>query len=83
MLLAGVEVILPNGLKEIVKGIILLSDDDLPAKAVTARKIIFPRFRNIMESSKRPSIYHLFITFLAEKKTVLSITVKFKTRTSH
>ena len=34
ILLAGVEVILPNGLKEIVKGTILLSADDVPAKAV-------------------------------------------------
>ena len=34
ILLADVEVILPNGLKEIVKGTTLLSADDLPAKAV-------------------------------------------------
>ena len=35
ILLADVEVILPNGLKEIVKGIILLSADNLlPGKAV-------------------------------------------------
>ena len=34
ILLADVEVILSNGLKEIVKGIILLSADDLPGKAV-------------------------------------------------
>ena len=50
---------------------------------IPARKTIFPRFRNIMESSKKPSIYHLFINFLSEKKTVFPITVKFKTRTSH
>ena len=34
ILLADVEVILSNGLKEIVKGIILLSADDHPGKAV-------------------------------------------------
>ena len=34
ILLAGVEVILPSGLKEIVKGTILLSAHDLPEKAV-------------------------------------------------
>ena len=34
ILLAGDEVILPDGLKEIVKGTTLLSADDLPAKAV-------------------------------------------------
>ena len=34
ILLTGVEVTLPRGLKEIVKGTILLSADDLPAKAV-------------------------------------------------
>ena len=50
---------------------------------ITARKTIFPRSRNIMESSKRPIIYHLFINFLSEKKTVFPITVMFKTRTSH
>lgn len=33
ILLAGVEVILPNGLQEIVKGT-TLSADDLPGKAV-------------------------------------------------
>ena len=49
---------------------------------VTARKIIFSRSQNIMESSKRPSVYHLSINFLAEKNTVFSITKKFKTRTS-
>ena len=34
ILLAGDEVILPNGLKEIVKGTILFPADDVPAKAV-------------------------------------------------
>ena len=34
ILLAGAQVILLNGSKEIVKGIILLSADDLPPKAV-------------------------------------------------
>ena len=34
ILLAGVEVILPNGLKETFKGTILLSADNIPAKAV-------------------------------------------------
>ena len=33
-----------------------------------------------MESSKRPSKYHLSINFLAEKKTVFPITEKFKTK---
>ena len=35
-----------------------------------------------MESSKRPSKYHLSINFLAEKKAVFNITEKFETRTS-
>ena len=34
----------------------------------TARKTIFPKSWNIMESSKRPSKYHLSINFLAQKK---------------
>ena len=48
----------------------------------TARKTIFLRSWNIIESSKRPRKYHLSINFLAEKKTVFPITEKFKTRTS-
>ena len=47
----------------------------------TVRKTIFPKSWNIMESSKRPSKYHLSINFLAEKKTVFPISEKFKTRT--
>ena len=47
----------------------------------TARKTIFSRSWNIMESSKRPSKYHLSTNFLAEKKTVFPISKKFKTRT--
>ena len=48
----------------------------------TARKTIFPRSWNIIESSKRPSKYHLSINFLAEKKAVFPITEKLNTRTS-
>ena len=48
----------------------------------TARKTVFPRSWNIMESSKRPSKYHLSINFLAEKRSYFPITEKFKTRTS-
>ena len=33
---------------------------------------------DIKESSKRPSKYHLFINFFAEKKTVFPIIKKFK-----
>ena len=47
----------------------------------TSRKTIFPKFWNIMESSKRPSKYHLSINFLAQKKTVFPIPEKIKTRT--
>ena len=38
----------------------------------TARKTIFPRFWNIMESSKRPCTYRLSISTLAEKKKRIS-----------
>ena len=41
-------------------------------------KTVFPKSWNIMGSSKRPSKYHLFSNFLAEKKTVFSITEKIK-----
>ena len=34
----------------------------------TARKTIFPKSWNIMESSKRPSKYHLSINFLPQKR---------------
>ena len=47
----------------------------------TARKTVFPRSRNIMESSKRPSKYNLSINFLTQEKTVFPTTEKFKTRT--
>ena len=47
----------------------------------TARKTVFPRSSNIMESSKTPSKYHVPINFLAQKKTVFPISKKFKTRT--
>ena len=50
--------------------------------SITARKTIFSRSWNIIESSKRPCKYHLSNNFLAEKKTVFPITEKFKTRTS-
>ena len=43
----------------------------------TARKAIFPKSWNIKKNSKRPSIYHLSINFLAEKKTVFPITKYF------
>ena len=36
----------------------------------TARRTIFSRSWNILESSKRPSKYHLSINFLVQKKTV-------------
>ena len=59
-----------------------LRDRDNQIQAIdTARKTIFPRSWNIIESSKRPRKYHLSINFLAEKKTVFPITEKFKTRT--
>ena len=51
-------------------------------KSCTARKTIFLRSWNIIESSKRPRKYHLSINFLAEKNTVFPITEKFKTNTS-
>ena len=47
----------------------------------TARKTIFPKPWNIMESSKRPSKYHLSINFLAEKKDHISHTEKCKATT--
>ena len=49
---------------------------------ITARKSVFPRSWNFMESLKRPSKHHLSINFLAEKKIIFPITEKFKTRTS-
>ena len=48
---------------------------------LTAQKTFFRKPWNIMESSKRPSKYHLFINLLAEKNAVFLITEKFKTRT--
>ena len=54
----------------------------LELKSHIARKTIFPRSWNIIESSKRPRKYNLSINFLAEKTTVFLITEKFKTRTS-
>ena len=48
----------------------------------TARKTIFLRSWNIIESSKRPRKYHLSINFLAEQKNVFPITKMFKARTS-
>ena len=47
----------------------------------TARKTTFPRSLNIMESSKRPSKYHLSINFLAQNMSVFPISETFKTRT--
>ena len=47
----------------------------------TPRKAIFPRSWNIVETSKRPRKYYLYINFLPNKKTVFSITEKLKTRT--
>ena len=47
----------------------------------TARKTTFPRSWNIMESSKRPSKYHLSINFLAQNMSVFPISETFKTRT--
>ena len=49
---------------------------------ITARKTIFPKSWNIIESSKRPRKYHLSINLFAEKKTLFPITKKLKTRTS-
>ena len=40
--------------------------------AITARKTVFPRLWNIMESSKRPTKYYLYINFLAKKKDRIS-----------
>ena len=48
-------------------------------KTYTARKTIFAKFWNIMESSKRPTKYHILINFLAEKKTMFLINEKFST----
>ena len=42
---------------------------------------INPKSWNTMESSKRPSNYHLSTNLLAEKMTVFPISKKFKTRT--
>ena len=36
--------------------------------SVTARKTIFPKSWNIMESSERPGKYHLFINFFGSRK---------------
>ena len=52
-----------------------------PPTNTTARKTVFSRFWNIMESSKRPSKYYLYINFLAKKKDRIPITEKLKTRT--
>ena len=46
----------------------------------SARKIVFSRFWNIMESSKNPSKHYLNIKFLVKKKTLFPITGKFKIR---
>ena len=51
------------------------------ARSNTAQKTIFPKSWNIMKSAKIPRKYELSITFLDQKKTVFSISVKFKTRT--
>ena len=48
---------------------------------VTARKTVFPRSWNIMQSLKRPSKYYLYINVLVKKKTVFPVNEKFKTRT--
>ena len=45
----------------------------------TARKTVYAKCWNIMESSKRPSKYYLSVNFLAEKKNILPITEKLKT----
>ena len=50
-------------------------------RSYTARKTIFPKLWNIMKSSKVPRKYQLFINFLDQKKTVFSISKKFKIRT--
>ena len=51
----------------------------------TARKTIFPKSWNIIESSKSSksskSKCHLSVNFLAEKKILFPITKRFKTRT--
>ena len=54
--------------------------DSIPFKrCYTARKSIFLKSWNIMESSKRPSKYPLSISFLAQKN-VFPISKNFKTR---
>ena len=47
----------------------------------TARRIIFHKSWNIMENSETPNTYHFSINALAQRKTMLSISEKFKTRT--
>ena len=72
-------------MKKFVKfwGDIWEKDSRTPEVSCIAQKTIFPNSWNIMESSKRPSKYHLSINFLNQKKTVFFlITEKFKTRTS-
>ena len=49
---------------------------------ITAQKTVFPKSWDIKQSSKRPSKYHFYINYLAERKIVFPITEKFKTRTS-
>ena len=50
---------------------------------ITARKTIFLKSWNVMDSSKTPSKCHLSINFLVQKNTVFPIFEKFKTRTFH
>ena len=52
-----------------------------PFQSLLSLKTIFPKSRNIMENSKRPSKYHLSMNFLAQRKTVFPISKKFKTGT--
>ena len=52
-----------------------------PFQSLLSLKTIFPKSRNVMENSKRPSRYHLSINFLAQRKTVFPISKKFKTGT--
>ena len=40
-------------------------------KTYTARKVIFPKSWNVMESSKRLSKYHFFINFLDQERLYL------------
>ena len=56
---------------------IMIYYDILDFTGTTARKTIFPESWNIMESSKIPSKYHLSISFLAQKRTVFSISEKY------